>query len=82
MLEASPPDLYPVYFTFLNTGMRKAELEYLEWADIDFDHRKIRIRRKEDWQPKTGEREIPINSQLLELLKDLKNMNDQGLNST
>jgi len=82
LLETSPPDLYPVYFTFLNTGICKAELEYLEWADIDFDRRKIRIRRKEDWQPKTGEREIPINSQLLELLKDLKNMNDQGLNST
>jgi integrase len=82
LLEASPPDLYPIYFTFLNTGMRKAELENLEWADIDFKRRKIKIRRKEDWQPKTGEREIPVNSQLLELLKDLKDRNDQSLQST
>ena len=34
-LEACPPDLHPIYFTFLNTGMRQAELENLEWEDID-----------------------------------------------
>jgi len=76
-LEACPADLYPIYFTFLNTGMRKAELENLEWADIDFKRRKIRIRRKDFWQPKTGERDIPINTQLLELLTDLKQANDR-----
>lgn len=80
-LDACPADLYPIYFTFLNTGMRKAELENLEWADIDFKRRKIRIRRKDFWQPKTGERDIPINSQLLELLKDLKQVNDKKLKS-
>ena len=72
LLDTCPPDLYPIYFTFLNTGMRKAELENLEWDDIDFQRQKIRIRRKEHWQPKTGEREIPISAQLLELLRELK----------
>jgi site-specific recombinase XerD len=71
-LEACPSDLHPIYFTFLNTGMRKAELENLEWQDIDFKRRKIRIRRKEDWQPKTGEREIPISDALFELLSKLR----------
>jgi len=80
LLEACTADLYPIYFTFLNTGMRKAELENLEWTDIDFKRRKIRIRRKDFWQPKTGERDIPINSQLLELLKDLKQTNERKLN--
>jgi integrase len=46
LLAASPPDLYPIYFTFLNTGMRKAELENLQWADIDLARRRISIRRK------------------------------------
>lgn len=46
LLEACPPELYPIYFAFLNTGMRKAELEYLEWDDIDFQRRKIKIRRR------------------------------------
>lgn len=81
LLDACPPELYPVYFTFLNTGMRKAELENLEWDDIDFKRRKIRIHRKEFWQPKTGERDIPMNQQLFELLLKLKKQNDKDLKS-
>ena len=81
LLDACSPDLYPVYFTFLNTGMRKAELENLEWADIDLERRRIRIRRKENWQPKTGERDIPINSQLHALLTELHQANQCGLKS-
>jgi len=82
LLETSPPDLYPIYFTFLNTGLRKAELENLEWADVDFKRRKIKIRRKEFWQPKTGEREIPVSQQLYDLLKKLKEDNESGLKSS
>ncbi len=81
LLKATPKEFYAVYFTFLNTGMRKAELENLEWDDIDFKRRKIRIRRKEFWQPKTGEREIPISQPLYELFSELKKGNDKGLKS-
>lgn len=81
LLEACPSGLYPVYFTFLSTGMRKAELENLEWDDVDLARRKIRIRRKESWQPKTGERDIPISDSLYELLTGLKRKNDQSLKS-
>jgi len=81
LLNAAPPHLYPIILTFLTTGMRKAELENLEWQDIDFHRRKILIRAKEFWQPKTGEREIPINSKLLSLLKDLKRSNDKTTHS-
>ena len=82
LLEACPADLYPIYFTFLNTGMRKAELENLEWTDVDFKRRKIRIRRKEDWQPKSGEREIPVSDSLHDLLVTLKQKNDKTLKSS
>lgn len=81
LLKACPDSLYPIYFTFLNSGMRKAELENLEWDDIDFKRRKIKIRGKEFWQPKTGEREIPINQALKELLTRLKQENNKGLQS-
>jgi integrase len=81
LLQASPPELQPIYFTFLHTGMRKGELEHLEWSDIDLSRKKIIIRHKEDWHPKTGEREIPISQRLLELLKRLKKENDSGLKS-
>ena len=61
--------------------MRKGELENLEWSDIDFKRRKIKIQWKETWQPKTGEREIPIGEQLFDILKKQREENDSGLKS-
>jgi integrase len=61
--------------------MRKAELENLEWADIDLRRKRVKIRRKEFWNPKTGEREIPINAATFDLLKKLKLSNDRDLQS-
>ena len=81
LLENSPDHLRPIFYTFLNTGMRKAELENLEWSDIDFKRRKIKIRRKDFWHPKTGEREIPMNQGTCDLLKGLKEENAKGLKS-
>lgn len=72
LLESCNDDLYPVFFTFLHTGMRKAELENLEWQDIDFERRKIKIRRKDNWKPKTAEREIPISDELFHVLSNLR----------
>jgi len=71
-MAATPTEIYPVFYVFLNTGMRKAELENLRWEDIDFNRRKILIRRKEDWHPKTGEREIPMSLGVHEQLSSLR----------
>ncbi len=72
LIDASDDFLRPIFFTFLNTGLRKGELENLEWVDIDFERRKLMIRVKDDWTPKTNEREIPINEGLLKVLQDQK----------
>jgi len=72
LLKASPTDLYPVYFTLLHTGMRKGEVEYLQWKDVDFNRDRIRIRRKENWIPKSGERDVPMTDGLATLLIKLK----------
>ncbi len=72
LLKNCGEELYPIFYTFLNTGMRKSELEHLEWKDIDFTRRKIKIGIKVNWRPKTTEREIPINDSLLEVLKNHK----------
>ena len=64
--------MYPILYTFLYTGMRKGELENLEWKDIDFDRKRLKIRAKESWTPKTSEREIPISKGLVELLQKHK----------
>lgn len=73
LLEASNEWLYPIFFTFLNTGMRKAELENLEWSDVDFNRHKIKVVVKDDWSPKSNEREIPINDKMCGVLKKQKN---------
>jgi integrase len=72
LLDNCTTEYYPILFTFLNTGMRKAELEYLTWADVDLARRKIKIRAKEGWNPKTGEREIPIGEEVAGMLAGLK----------
>jgi len=71
LLESATEDFYPIVFTFLNTGMRRAELVNLEWDDIDFARSILKIRRKPFWMPKTGEREIPINPDLAVVLNRL-----------
>lgn len=73
-LDACPSELYPAYFTFLHTGMRKAELEHIQWENVDFKRRIIEIRGKGNWQPKTGQREIPMSSDLFEILLELKKL--------
>ncbi|MBU1061239.1 MAG: tyrosine-type recombinase/integrase [Candidatus Omnitrophica bacterium] len=70
--------LYPIFYTFLNTGLRKSELENLEWSDIDFSRKKIKVSIKEDWSPKTNEREIPISNGLYPLLKEHKNKSESN----
>ncbi len=63
---------YPIYYTLLNTGLRLGELLNLKWSDINFSRRILKVQAKKDWKPKAGEREIPLNSGLLGLLKDIK----------
>jgi len=72
LLEGSDEWIKPIFYTFLNTGLRKSELEYLEWSDIDFKRRKIKIVVKDGWSPKTNEREVPINEGMIELLHGQK----------
>jgi len=57
-----------VFGIFLLSGMRRGELENLEWADVRLDLGVIVIRAKEDWQPKTSERLIPISPALRGIL--------------
>jgi len=72
LLSNSNEWLYPIFYTFIHTGMRKQELMNLKWIDIDFDRRIIKIRVKEDWTPKSSERNIPIGNELFSILKKHK----------
>lgn len=55
----------------LNTGMRWGELQNLEWTDVNWSDRQIHIRVKDEWSPKGGERKIPINDKVQQILKTL-----------
>jgi len=67
------PEFYPMFYAFIHTGLRKAELLNLEWNDIDFNKGLIYIRNKENFRPKginrkTGkakERVIPMHDSLI-----------------
>jgi len=76
LLKNAAPDFKPALEVFLYTGMRKGELVNLEWRDIDFDREVIHVRAKENWTPKSTEREIPMNpvvkKSLLKLKKERK----------
>ncbi len=71
LLKASSREFYPIFFVLLHTGMRKGELINLEWKDIDFIRRMIKIQRKSFWVPKTGEREIPMSKRVEEIIRKL-----------
>lgn len=74
--NACPEKFLPIFETFIKTGMRKSELVYLEWQDVDLERKEIIIRSKKEkgWYPKDREgRLIPIDDGLCEILKRLKN---------
>lgn len=51
------------------TGMRREEISYLDWPDVDFEKQIIRVRGKEGWIPKDfEERDIPLLAPLEEIL--------------
>lgn len=73
-------EFYPMFYTFIHTGLRKSELLNLEWDDIDFEKGLIYIRNKENFKPKgidrkTGkakERVIPMHDNLKKMLLGIK----------
>ncbi len=74
ILETAHPFMQKVTKILLYTGMRRSELVYLTWEDIDFQNKRIRIQSK----PESGfhtksyrPRSVPMNPELEKLLMDL-----------
>lgn len=55
-----------------HTGLRIGELIHLQWDDIDFRRKVIKIQRKPDWDPKTYGREVPFTPGAGEVLRKLR----------
>jgi site-specific recombinase XerD len=57
----------------VNTGVRVGELVNIEWADIDFNRKIIKISQKKDFTTKSRrERVIPMNEEVFNLLATLR----------
>jgi len=66
------------YFILIGvyTGMRLGELLNLEWEDILFEQRLIKVLNKENYTIKTGKvRTVPISDKLIVALEEMKNSN-------
>ena len=71
LIEALPIGEQPLWATALYGGLRRGELQALQWEDVDFEHGLIRIRRSWDRlegfiEPKSraGRRRVPLTNQL------------------
>jgi integrase len=72
LLAACEGHIYYIVVTALNTGMRLSELLNLEWKDIDFKNRIIRVDNKLDHHTKNYEpRSVPMNSCLYSVLQKI-----------
>jgi len=74
VLTIADPLMQKVITVLLNTGLRRAELAYLEWEDIDFQNKLIKVQSKPEtgFHPKSYKaRSIPMNAEVEKTLMDL-----------
>lgn len=72
LLAALTPTYYPIIYTFLKTGLRRDELVFLEWTDIDFEKKQIRVVNKQAHPTKSYKpRYIPLDDRLAEVLRSI-----------
>jgi len=63
---------FAVFKCYLMSGLRKAELENLEWDDVDFTAGTVTVSPKADFTPKDWEqRTIEVPDDLLKILKEM-----------
>jgi integrase len=78
LIKEAGPYLYALLVTAIFTGLRVGELCGLQWDDIDFEDRMIKVRRTTDRRggefgpPKTaaGERVVPMSSIVVSTLRE------------
>ena len=72
ILNACSDTMKPIVLCALHTGMRREEMLSLKWQEVDLEQRLIRVR----FSKSKKSRYIPVNDQLLEVLKALPRWDD------
>jgi len=73
-LKEKHPASYVAFVLSLHCGMRRGEIDYLTWEQIDFDNHHIWIRTTEFFSPKAKNSESRIDApeRVFEILKDFR----------
>lgn len=78
MLEEAKGKLKAMIIILLQTGIRKGEINNIEWSDIDLINKTLSINIKEKWSPKDKAfRRLPLYRESYEVLMQL-NPRDNG----
>ena len=73
MPEKAEGKLKAMIILLLQTGMRKGEINNLEWSDIDLENKTVSINIKEGWSPKDKTyRRLPLYEESHKALIELK----------
>jgi len=69
----TPNRWWDIFSFFILTGLRIGEFIHLKWDWVDFQKKTLTVMADSDWTPKDYEsREIPLHSNLIEILVRLK----------
>lgn len=74
VLDALPPEAYPLFLLLCSSGLRLGEALALRWSDVDSASRRLRVRRSVHkgvfYVPKSkrSKREVDVGDQLLAML--------------
>lgn len=68
LLSELPDAPHIIASVAVDTGMRRTELQELQWADVDFHKQSITVRKQKNYEFRV----IPMTDRVYEILKDLK----------
>ena len=73
LLDAADNRVKALLLISSSTAMRMGEIRHLQWKDIDSAQRKISVRAKNDWTPKTHqERECYVPQEVIDYLSEYR----------
>ena len=73
-LSKDHPELYKIFILGLGAGLRRVEMDKLQWDQLNFNRSTIRVETTEHTEVKTSESEaeIDVDPDLLEILRSYK----------
>jgi len=75
-LEKNHPEQYKIFLLAITAGLRRKEIDWLKWKDIDFSSREISVTPSKDYSLKNNESEgrVAIDRQTTEIFLGYKNL--------